>query len=163
MTTRGPALVVALGGLAMATLPVLPWYTAEVDGRRADARGIAAAGELWLLPLLGAAALAAGLALMAGPAPAGSHRTRVVATVAGLAGTAGAVAALAAMLDPPVRLLVPGAGLPDPIAAPVTLTPAAYLTVAAGALVAVVAAGLARVALPWDRVRARVRRSRRRP
>jgi hypothetical protein len=157
VTTRVPAVAVMLGGLAMAVLPVLPWYTVRIDGREARASGIATAGELWLLPVLGAAALAAGLLLTTGPRPAGSYRARGVATVAGLAGLVGLLWALVAALDPPVRLTVPGAGLGGSVAAPVALAPAAYLTPAACALVLVAAVALGRVRIPWARVRAYLR------
>lgn len=162
MTTRAAALAVVVGGLAMAVLPALPWYVVDVDGRQASARGIVAAGQLWLLPALGAAAVIAGLVLVAGPAPAGSHRARVVATVAGVAGAVGALSAALAALDPPVRLELPGAGLPGPVAAPVALTPAAYLTPAACLVVVAAALVLGRIAIPRARPRAEPHPPRRR-
>ena len=54
-------------GVALGALPAFAWYAAAAPGGRVSAAGLSAAGELWLLPLLGALAVLAGTGLVASP------------------------------------------------------------------------------------------------
>jgi hypothetical protein len=89
----------------------MPWFVAGAASPR-RASGVAASGELWSLPALGAVAVAAGLALAARP------RVRRAAGVIAL--SAGLLAALWAArntLDPPVRLVAAERGGPAVVVA----------------------------------------------
>ena len=82
------ALLLGLGA-AMAALPAFGWYTAPPVGAPTHASGFAGAGQLWLLPALGALVVLAG-ALQLRPGPGNAATT---ARVAGrMAAACGAVA-----------------------------------------------------------------------
>jgi hypothetical protein len=137
----GAALLVL--GAALAGLPALDWYSAPVPGGAATASGFGGAGELWVLPALGALVALAGAGLVAAP----PGRSRAVARWAGLAAlVAGALAlgwAVRAAVDPPVVLTVDlGAGRRE-LAAPVALEQAAITTpIVAGLAAAIGAAAI---------------------
>jgi hypothetical protein len=131
------AALMALGAV-IAVLPAFAWYSAGPAGRPVRASGFAAAGELWLLPPLGAAAVLGGAALAAtGPA----SRRRVARWAGPLAAVAGAIAlglALRAGLDPHVELRVALPGGVERVPAAVRLEPAAVVApLAAGLAVAI--------------------------
>ena len=93
----------------MAALPAFGWYTAPPVGRPTHASGFAGAGQLWLLPVLGALVVLAG-ALQLSARPASAAATARVA--GGLAAACGALAlglAVWAAADPRLEFAV---GLP---------------------------------------------------
>jgi hypothetical protein len=128
---RALGAAMALAGIALAGLAFMPWY-ASGPGMVRSASGVEASGELWSLPVLGAIAVAAGLALAARP---DLRRAAGAAAVA-----AGALAALWAAknaLQVPVRLVVEEAGgravaVADDIAA-IQVQSAAFAAIGAAA------------------------------
>jgi hypothetical protein len=128
--------LIVLGG-ALAVLPALAWYSARGPGGRVVATGLAAAGELWLLPVLGALAVLAGAALLVArpgiDAPVARWAGPLVIVAAGLA----MVWAIRAGADPPVHLVVRDGGSDHALAASIDLEPAAIAApIVAGGLVA---------------------------
>ena len=123
-------------GAALAALPAFAWYAAGAPGGRISAAGLSGAGELWLLPVLGALAVLAGAALVAaGDGP--EAVARWAGPLAVVAGALGLAWSLRAGLDPRVALTVDGREL----SSPVDLEPAAVITpLVAGALLALGAA-----------------------
>ena len=135
------AAIVVLGAL-VAVLPALTWYSAGPAGARAAASGLAGAGELWLLPPLGAVAVAAGGALARPgrvpgtpePAPRWAGPAAAAAGLLALAFALGA--AVAPDLD--LRVVLPEGG--EGVPAPVDLEAPALIAAAAGALLAIAGA-----------------------
>jgi hypothetical protein len=142
---RAAAVAAAVAGAALCVLPTLTWYVVETGGRTERATGLAGSGELWILPVLGALALAGAAALLLGEPDEAPGR----AVGAGLAalGALGVFWALRNLVDPPVVLTL--AGAPEaPLPAEPDLAPAGVAApVVAGALLV---AGLVR-ALPGRR------------
>ena len=136
------ALLLGLGA-AMAALPAFGWYTAPPVGRPTHASGFAGAGQLWLLPVLGALVVLAG-ALQLSARPANAAGTARVA--GGLAAACGAVAlglAIWAAADPRLDLAAgPPAG-PARLPAAVELEAAAVVTPLVAGAVLVVGQALA--------------------
>lgn len=144
MTGRRVAGALLLGlGAAMAALPAFGWYSAPPVGAPTHASGFAGAGQLWLLPVLGAGVVLAG-ALQLSARPAGASAT---ARVAGcLAAACGAVAlglALWAAADPRLDLVVGRPGGPARVPAAIDLEAAAVVTPLVAAAVLLVGLGLA--------------------
>jgi hypothetical protein len=128
-------------GAALGALPAFAWYAAAAPGGRVSAAGLSGAGELWLLPLLGAMAVLAGAGLVAAPAEALQSTARWAGPLALAAGGLGLAWALRAGLDPRVVLTVEGPGGPRELASRIELEPAAVITpVVAGAVALVGAA-----------------------
>ena len=122
-------------------LPALAWYSAPgpVDGSMAT--GLAAAGELWLLPVLGALAVLAGAALLAARPGAGAPVARWAGPLVFVAGGLALVWAIRAGADPPVHLVVRDGASDHALEASIDLEPAAVAApIVAGALVALGAA-----------------------
>ena len=71
------ALLLGLGA-AMAAMPAFGWYTAPPVGAPTHASGFSGAGQLWLLPFLGAVVVLAG-ALQLSARPSGAAATARVA------------------------------------------------------------------------------------
>jgi len=128
-------------GAALGALPAFAWYSAAAPAGRMTATGFGGAGELWLLPVLGA------LAVLAGAGMVSARRGEVTATArwsGALALAAGGLAlawALRAGIDPRVELVVTQPGGGQEVPAPLDLEPAAFVTpVVAGAIAAIGAA-----------------------
>jgi hypothetical protein len=136
------ALLLGLGA-AMAALPAFGWYSAPPAGAPTHATGFAGAGQLWLLPALGAlVVLAAALQLSA--RPAGAAATARVA--GGLAAACGAVAlglSLWAVADPRLDVVVGPPGGPARVSAAIDLDAAAVVTPVVAGAVLLVGLGLA--------------------
>lgn len=128
-------------GVAVAGLPGLAWFTAPPDTARATTSGFGAAGQLWLLPALGALVVAAGAGLVAARPGEG----RAVARWAGPLALAGGLAALAfavwAAADPGVTLTVTTPSGTEVVPAAVALAPAAVATPVVAGVVAALGAG----------------------
>src|SRR6185295_4265280 len=77
--------VLAALGVSMTIFPFLPWYAADVPGRRITATGIEAAGEAWSVPILGLVVVVAGVAVavQAVPSVAGARWVGLTAAAAG--------------------------------------------------------------------------------
>jgi hypothetical protein len=128
-------------GAALGALPAFAWYSAAVPAGRIAASGFAGAGELWLLPALGALAVLAGAAMVSARPDEVAATARWSGAVALAAGAFALVWALRAGLDPRVTLEVVEPDGRERVAAPVALEPAAVVTpIVAGALAAVGAA-----------------------
>jgi hypothetical protein len=141
---RGGSLVLMVLGAVVAVVPAFAWYVVPRPAGDVRVSGFSGAGQLLLMPLLGAAAVLAGAALLSAPAErrrATAVRAGLVALVTGLVALGFGVWAAAA---PAVELR---AGLPGGdvvVPATVQLTGAA---VAAPALAAALA--LAGAAMSW--------------
>jgi hypothetical protein len=136
------ALLLGLGA-AMAALPAFGWYTAPPVGAPTHASGFTGAGQLWLLPVLGALVVLAG-ALQLSARPGNAATTARVA--GGLAAACGAVAlglSVWAAADPRLDLAVgPPAG-PERVPTAIDLEAAAVVTPLVAAAVLLVGLGLA--------------------
>jgi len=135
--------VLAALGVLMTILPFLPWYAADVPGRRITATGIQAAGEAWSVPILGLVVVVAGVAVavQAVPSVAGARWVGLSAAAAG----ALAVAMIARLVvDLPVSF-VPNVR-PAPMI-PVLREPALFAAAAAAAGAVAVALGYVRTAV----------------
>lgn len=121
------ALVAALS-VALAVLPALPWYVAEVPGRRVAATGFEGAGALWTLPALAGLALAAALAAALAPPDGAGRRARLAGAAVAAAGAVALAWSLRAALDPPIALTILDGGERVRVDAPIGLEPAAVAT-----------------------------------
>lgn len=120
----GGGLVAALG-LALAVLPALTWYSAHVPGGSVTATGLEGAGELWIVPVLGAVALLGGLGLAAAPPRTARESCRWAGPMALVGGALGLIWTLRAGLDPDLVLTIQDrAG--SPVADAVGLAAPAY-------------------------------------
>jgi hypothetical protein len=129
-------------GIALGALPAFAWYAASAPGGRVSAAGLSGAGELWLLPVLGAMAALAGAAILAS-SPAGFEATaRWAGPVALVAGGFGLAWALRAGLDPRVSLRVAQPGGPRELTSGIHLEPAAVITPIVAAALAVLGAAV---------------------
>jgi hypothetical protein len=129
------ALLLGLGA-AMAALPAFGWYSAPPVGAPTHASGFAGAGQLWLLPVLGALVVLAG-ALQLSARPAGAAATaRLAGGLAAACGAVGLGIALWAAADPRLDLVVGAPGGPARVPTAIDLEAAAVVTplVAGGAL-----------------------------
>lgn len=140
-------------GAALAALPAFAWYAATAPGGRISAAGLSGAGELWLLPVLGALAVLAGGALAAAAGEGVEAVARWAGPLALVAGAFGLVWALRAGLDPRVALTVDAGGARRELPSRVDLEPAAVVTPIVAGAVALVGA-----AVTWTGWRAGVRR-----
>ncbi len=139
--TTGAALL--LLGAALAVLPAFPWFTAPPRATPTGGSGFSGAGQLWLLPVLGALVVLAGAGLLA-------CRPGACRRAAAWAGPLALVAALVALgfavwagADPPVTLQVTVDGVTEPAPAPVDLAAAAIVAPVAAGLAALIGAGAA--------------------
>jgi hypothetical protein len=122
-------------GVALGALPAFAWYAAAAPRGRVSAAGLSAAGELWLLPLLGGLAVLAGAGLVASPSADLGAAARWAGPLALVAGGLALAWALRAGLSPHVSLRVEQPGGSREVASPVELEPAAVVTpVVAGAV-----------------------------
>jgi hypothetical protein len=142
VTVRAYGVAFAVLGAIVGVVPFLDWYRLDLPGRDLRVSGVQVAGELWVLPLLGAVAIAIGTAILAlGPDPA----RRVSRWLGGATAITGAFAVLwAAKAVWWHRTTAYPVGVPDAPAVPLSTQPLGYLAVAA-------AAALAAVALLWLR------------
>ena len=125
-------------GAALGALPAFAWYAAAAPGGRVSAAGLSAAGELWLLPLLGGLAVLAGAGLVASPSGDLEAAARWAGPLALVAGGLSLAWALRAGISPHVSLSVDLPGGARELASPVELEPAAVVTpVVAGAVAAI--------------------------
>jgi hypothetical protein len=137
MTGRVAGALMIVLALAVAVLPALPWYSTAAPGGSVSATGLGGAGELWLLPALGAVAIVAGAALLTAPPERAAGVARVAGPVVAAAAGLALAWALRAALDPRVTLTASAGSETQAIRPPVSLEPAAVLTpIAAGALLA---------------------------
>ena len=139
MTGRRAAGAVRLGlGAAMAALPAFGWYTAPPVGAPTHASGFAGAGQLWLLPVLGAGVVLAG-ALQLSVRPGGAAATaRVAGALAAACGAVALALSLWAAADPRLDLSVGPPGGPERVPAAIDLEAAAVVTpIVAGAVLLV--------------------------
>jgi hypothetical protein len=127
-------------GAALGALPAFAWYAATAPGRRVSAAGLSGAGELWLVPLLGAMAVLAGAALIAAPPDGLAATARWAGPLALVAGGLALAWALRAGLDPRVSLTVEAPDGPRELASAVELEPAAVITPIVAGAVAVLGA-----------------------
>lgn len=125
-------------GAALAALPAFGWYTAPPAGAATHASGFAGAGQLWLLPVLGALVVLAGaLQLSARQATAGATARGAGALAAACGAVALGLSAWAAA-DPHLDLAVGAPGGPAVVPAQVDLEAAAVVTpLVAGAILLV--------------------------
>jgi hypothetical protein len=149
--TRAAAWLAVAAGAALLVLPHLTWFTAPGPDGTVTASGTAASGGMWSVPVLGAAAALAGVAVLRD----GGRRAPM-----GLAVAAAGLAALGWTLwvaaGVPVRLVTAVDGAARPVGEdPAPAWPAVAAPVAAAALV------LAGVLLVLPEVRA-LRAARRR-
>ncbi len=127
------ALAVALG-VALAALAALPWFAFELPARAVGTTGLAAGGELWLLPVVGLAAAAIAAVAVARP-PRPPHAALWAGGAIAVLGVLGALWSLLAALDPQVAAAVDDGGIAVPVGAPIRLRPAAIVApLVAGAL-----------------------------
>ena len=143
MSARTLGAVLAALGVSMTIFPFLPWYAADVPGRRITATGIEAAGEAWSVPILGLVVVVAGVAVavQAVPSVAGARWVGLTAAAAG----ALAVAMVARLVvDLPVAFMPDVRPAP---AIPVLREPALFAAAAAAAAAVAVALGYVRTAV----------------
>ena len=131
-------IVLAASGVGLAIGVLLPWFSAELPERSITAAGIEVSGELWLLPLLGAAVLCAGIAIVAGARPAAREWAGLTAVGAGLLAAA---LAMRTVLLVPVSVAIRDGGETVPVSIEAEPLPLSGVSVLA-ALVAVVAGGI---------------------
>lgn len=121
-------------GAALGALPAFGWYQAPPVGMPTRASGFAGAGQLWMLPLLGAMVAIGGALLAAAPSSDRSALRRVGA----LCAVCGAVALALAVWAAAGPRLELRAALPEGVVtvpARVSLEPAAFATpLVAGAI-----------------------------
>jgi hypothetical protein len=144
VTGRRAAGALLLGlGAAMAALPAFGWYTAPPVGAPTHASGFGGAGQLWLLPVLGALVVLAG-ALQLSARPAGAAATaRVAGGLAAACGAVGLGLSLWAAADPRLDLAVGPPGGPARVPTAIDLEPAAVVTPLVAGAVLLVGLGLA--------------------
>lgn len=129
-------------GAALAALPAFAWYAAAAPGGRVSTVGLSGAGELWLLPLLGAMAVVAGAGLIAASPGALEVTARWAGPLALAAGGLGLAWALRAGLDPRVVVAVDLPGGRRELTSGVELEPAAVITPVVAAAIALVGAAV---------------------
>jgi hypothetical protein len=144
---RPLGIAIALSGVAIAAVAFLPWYSASAPGRRETASGVAAAGEIWSLPVIGALILIAGALLAVDGSPAGSAPSRRAGAVALCGGALAAVWAVKNGIDVPVTP-VPNAG-GGALAVPVDIEPALFGAAAASACAFLAGLLALRPEIPW--------------
>jgi len=136
------ALLLGLGA-ALAALPAFGWYTAPPVGAPTHASGFAGAGQLWLLPALGALVVLAG-ALQLSARPAGAAATaRVAGLLAAGCGAAALGLSLWAAVAPRLHLVAGPPGGPARVSVAVDLEAAAVVTPLVAGAVLVTGLGLA--------------------
>jgi hypothetical protein len=138
----------ACGG-GLAALPAFGWYSAPPAGAPTVASGFVAAGQLWLLPALGAVVVLAGAALLV---VAGEGARRAARRVGPLVAAAALLAlglTLWAALDPSVVLVLGAGASAERVDVPVDLEPAAVVAPVLAGLLA--AAGAAVAWAGWRR------------
>lgn len=142
MTVRVYGAGFAALGVLLAVLPFLDWYRLNLPERDLRLSGVEVAGELWVVPLIGAVALATGAAILVA-APASRRRvSRWLGAVTAIGATFAALwAAKAAWFHQATAFPV---GVPDGPSVPLSIRPFALLTIAAGS-------ALAAAALLWLR------------
>jgi hypothetical protein len=143
VSARTLGAVLAALGVSMTIFPFLPWYAADVPGRRITATGIEAAGEAWSVPILGLVVVVAGVAVavQAVPSVAGARWVGLTAAAAG---------ALAVVMVARLVVDLPVAFMPDvrpAPAIPVLREPALFAAAAAAAAAVAVALGYVRTAV----------------
>ena len=139
--TTGAALL--LLGAALAVLPAFPWFTAPPRAMPTGGSGFSGAGQLWLLPVLGALVVLAGAGLLAcrpGACRGAAAWAGPLALVAGLIALGFAIWAGA---DPSLTLRVTVDGATESVPAPVDLATAAIVAPVAAGLAVLIGAGAA--------------------
>lgn len=133
--------VLVVLGVAVGTLPAFTWFSAPPAATPTHASGFAGSGQLWLLPVLGALVVVAGVGLLSCRPGMARPVARWAGPLASLSGLVALAFALWAALDPAVTLRVSLAGTTEIVPAAVTLAPAAIATpIVAGAAALVGAA-----------------------
>ncbi|MGD9696748.1 MAG: hypothetical protein AB7V42_13950 [Thermoleophilia bacterium] len=125
-------------GAALGALPAFAWFEAPAPRAPVSATGLAAAGELWLLPVLGALIVLAGAGLLAAGPGSEAPAARGWGAVAAVAAALAMAWSLRVATDPPVALVArsPGGGATE-LPLTVSLEPAAVIApVLAGVILA---------------------------
>jgi hypothetical protein len=130
-------------GVAVAALPGLTWFTSPPDNERAHATGFAGAGELWLMPVLGALIVLAGAGLVGAPQGAARGAARWAGPLALAAGLVALGFAAWAAADPGVTLTVTLPGGVERVPAEVALAPAALAAQVVAGIAVAIGAGAA--------------------
>ncbi|MDH3725648.1 MAG: hypothetical protein OER93_07905 [Thermoleophilia bacterium] len=130
----------ALLGVALAGSAVLPWYSADLPGGSLTAAGVEVSGELWLLPLFGAAILVAGVAVVARAGPVAREWAGAMAIVSGALAS---LLAVRAAYFAPVEVTVRDASGASTVAVASETLPLAALSIAA-AIAAMIVGGVVR-------------------
>jgi hypothetical protein len=130
------------GGGGLGALPAFGWYSAPPAGDPAVATGFAAAGQLWLLPVLGAVVVLAGAALLAAPAGGARPAARRSGPLVVGAALVALGLALWAALDPSVVLVLGAGASAERVSVPVDLQAAAVLAPVLAGLLAAAGAGV---------------------
>jgi hypothetical protein len=149
-----PAALAVAAGIALAALPALPWYAVRSVSVDRTASGLAGSGELWILPLLGALAVAVGLLLAFG-APRDPEIVRGYGVLLVAVAILAAVWCTRGLADPAAELMLVENGEPAPVPAPVELLPAALAAPVAIGILLVAGLALARPARGTARPRRR--------
>ena len=132
MWRLGGIALIALGAL-LAVLPAFAWYATPPQ---AVASGFAGAGQLWVVPVLGALAVLGGVALCSGRVENRGAAARWAGPLAAIAGLLATGLTLWAGLDPAVTLSVVLPSGSESVPASVELRPAAIVAPLAAVLIA---------------------------
>ena len=132
MWRLGGIALIALGAL-LAVLPAFAWYATPPQ---AVASGFAGAGQLWVVPVLGALAVLGGVALCSGRVENRGAAARWAGPLAAIAGLLATGLTLWAGLDPAVTLSVVLPSGTELVPTPVELRPAAIMAPLASVLIA---------------------------
>ncbi len=120
-------------GALVAVAPFANWYRIDVPGRRLPVTGLDAAGELWVLPVVGAGIVAcAAIVLQSslGPSDRAGRLVGVALIVFGVAALAAAAVALLANGASAIATVTD-----DPPGAPLRAGPLGWITAAAAAAI----------------------------
>lgn len=144
MTGRGAAVVLMVLGAAIAVLPAFAWYSAPVGDQEVRASGFEGAGQLLVLPALGALAALAGVGLAV--ARPGADRAPPAARAGLVAAVAGALALAFAIWAAAAPRLTLSADLPggaEDVPARIDLEPAALVAPVLAAAMLLLGAAMA--------------------
>ena len=138
MIARAAGAVLMALGAALAALPAFGWYSAPPAGTPTHASGFAGAGQLWLLPVLGALVVLAGALVLSARTATAAATARGAGALAALCGAVALGLSLWAAADPHLDLTVGAPGGPATVPATVDLEAAAVVTpIVAGAILVV--------------------------
>jgi hypothetical protein len=115
MNSRARSLGIAViaCGVLMAVLPALPWFGADLPTGRADLTGYGAGGVAWILPVIGAALITAGVLTAWWTPPPGTRPARLLGGGVVLMAALGVAWSALIALAPRIDVVAARAGLPD--------------------------------------------------